>query len=80
MKQKVNKVSNKEGDIIMISKMYLKYIYSIKKWKIHSNIHRTIYFSREIKANIKNLYTKISKIYLLRYDRFKFALDGARRI
>lgn len=54
MKQKVNKVSNKEGDIIMISKVYLKYIYRIKKWKIHSNIHRTIYFSREIKTNIKN--------------------------
>lgn len=31
MKQKVNKVSNKEGDTIMISKMYLKYIYRIKK-------------------------------------------------
>lgn len=60
----------------MISKMYLKYIYCIKKRKIHSNIH----FSRDIKTNIKNLYIKISKIYLLRYDRFKFALDGARWI
>lgn len=56
----------------------LKYIHILKNEKFIA-----IYighFSREIKTNIKKLYTKISiQVYLLRYNRFKFALDEARR-
>lgn len=67
MKQEMNKDSNKERDIIMISKMYLKYC--ILKNEIFITIHIG-HFSRE-KTNIKNSYTEISiQIYLLRYNRF----------